>query len=171
MDQRRYVCSGALILCLLAGPTAVAQTTEGELRWRFFEREDNQVSLSYADSDATDNIAIMFTCKRGFGRAVVTADMSERLRHALADTMRADKSPYGQLVPGTRDDGLILIQASMSEMYGWQFSFDFHVDSMGFEQFKRTGIFQFKFGEILVRDELKSGLEDVAKFQHACRSK
>jgi len=152
-----------------AAPPTAQLTTGEEWRWRFAEDGD-QAHLIAAASDDTDNIGAMFTCKRGSGSASVTASMDERLRNAMAEVIRTGSGPYGRLVPGTQDHDSIFIRSSFSEKdEGWQFSFDFDVDLIGFEQFKRTGLFQFKLSESVERIELKAGLENIAKFQGSCR--
>lgn len=154
-----------------AGPPTAqgAQTIGEEWRWRFSE-DGGQAYLVFAASDETDDIGAMFICKLGSGNANVTALMDERLRNAMAEAIRTGSGPYGRLVPGTQDHDSIFIQLSFSEKdEAWQFSFDVNVGSTGFEEFKRTGVFQFKLDESMQRIEHKAGLENIAKLQEACR--
>jgi hypothetical protein len=167
MRSALFACFGLAIISGCA--ISIADGKEGEWRWRLFEMENEKVVLTYHDSNhLTDSVTTQFECRRSSGRADLVGVANESLLHALGDTVRNGSYPRGDLVPES-NDGAILIQPRFSEMYGWEYLFDFSVKAVGFEQFKRTGIFQFKMGSTVVAwKELKEGLENVAKFQEAC---
>jgi hypothetical protein len=164
------IWAGYHIATRQAGPPAAqdAQTMGKDWRWRFSE-EEGQPRLVVAASDDTDDVGAMFTCKRGSGNASVTANMDERLRNAMGEAIRTGSGPYGRLIPGTQDDSIFVVSSFSEKDEAWQFSFDFNIESAGFEQFKRTGVFQFQLNEAAERIELKAGLENITKFRDACR--
>jgi hypothetical protein len=95
--------------------------------------------------------------------------MDEQEREAFADLIRKNGYPQAQLIPPERD-GASLIDILYSDMTGWQYKFTLPADALAFSNFVRTGVFEFKIGEFLIRTEFTPGLENAPRFQRACRA-
>jgi hypothetical protein len=153
--------------CLaLASISSVVAADEGEVRWRVSDTADSAL-LVIADSDATDNLGSpLFECKKGSGTATVEGDASEDLRSTMAELILHDQEPGVHLTPDEPSAQILDLAYSFS---GWRYRFQLSVTGPAFEQLKRTGLFQFKVADAIVREEFKVGLENVAKFQDICK--
>jgi hypothetical protein len=153
---------GALLV--LASGSAVAK--EGEWSWRVFDNNDEE-TLAITDTDlAGDNIKMPFIfCKKAEGRITVRGDADESLRHAMADIIRNNRERTAKLSPTGEED----IELFFGE--SWQYRIVISADAPPFEQFKRTGVLQFKLGRATVREQFTVGMENIAKFQDICRLK
>jgi hypothetical protein len=144
-----------------------AHAGEGELRWRVFDQDDSAL-LAIADSEATDNFdSPLFQCRKTSGIAIAEGNTSEELRSTIAALILHDRVPAPSLVPD--DSSAQVVEVFYSEMTGWRYRFPLSVTGPAFEQLKRTGAFQFKLNDTVVRNEFKVGLDSIAKFQEFCK--
>jgi hypothetical protein len=140
-----------------------------ERRWRIFEQNQSALLSPSHSDEATDDIGSpSFRCEAKSGTIVVTGDAGQELRNAVADLLRSNDYPQVELVPSSRL-GQALLNVSYSEAGSvWTYSFELQADEAAFDAFKRTGRLTFKVGKTVVREEFKTGLESVAKFQSIC---
>lgn len=146
-----------------------AYANEGEDRWRFSENE-GKAMLVIADTDeGTDAFGSpFFRCEKGSGRVEIEGSAKEALRRTIGNFITVDNYPDVQLLPiGSGYSDLLTI--SYSDMHGWRYRFAMSAVETPFEQFKRTGVLEFKLGETLVHEEFKVGLDAIAKFQASCK--
>lgn len=154
---------GALLV-LVCGSANAAK--EGEWSWRVFDNDDEE-TLAITDTDlAGDNVKMPFIfCKKAQGRITVRGDADESLRLAMADIIRNNQEPTAKFAPTGQEDVELFFGES------WQYRIQISADAPPFEQFKRTGVLQFKLGKATVREQFTVGLENIAKFQDICRLK
>jgi hypothetical protein len=147
-----------------------AYANEGEERWRMFETDNKEGSLVIADTDlGTDAIGSpRFWCTSGSGKIDVRGVAGEAHRNAIADLIRSDQYPRVDFKPADPDN-LTLLELAYSEMTGWEYKFDLSAAGPPFEQFKRSGMLDFKIDETWLHEEFKVGLDAVAKFQTFCK--
>jgi hypothetical protein len=163
--------TSACILASMFFLTCVsAYAQEGEERWRMFETDNKEASLVIADTDlGTDAIGSpRFWCVSGSAEIDVRGVAGEAHRNAIADLIRSDQYPRVDFKPADPDN-LTLLKLAYSEMTGWEYRFDLSAAGPPFEQFKRTGMLDFKVGETWLHEEFKVGLDAVAKFQAFCK--
>jgi hypothetical protein len=166
----RWIVLHAVLMVVCGGfLCGSGRATEGEDRWRFAENGD-QISLYIAATDGgTDDIGSpSFGCKRSSGKIAVEGDMDEQEREAFADLIRKNGYPRIDLIPPDPNH-FSFVELSHSDIGGWQYKFDMAADAQAFSNFARTGVFQYKVGEFLIQTEFSVGLENVARFQRACR--
>jgi hypothetical protein len=147
-----------------------AYANEGEERWRMFATDDKEATFVIADTDfGTDAIGSpRFSCGFGSGKIDVRGVAREAHRNAIADLVRSDQYPRIELSP-TGPDNVAFLELSYSDMSGWEYGFDLSAAGPPFDQFKRTGMLDFKIGEAWLHEEFKVGLDAVAKFQALCK--
>jgi hypothetical protein len=147
-----------------------AYANEGEERWRMFATDDKEATLVIADTDlGTDAIGSpRFSCGFSSGKIDVRGVAREAHRNAIADLIRSDQYPHIELRPAGPDN-VAFLDLSYSDMSGWEYGFDLSAAGPPFEQFKRTGMLDFKIGETWLHEEFKIGLDAVAKFQAFCK--
>jgi hypothetical protein len=152
------------LLALACGSANAAK--EGEWSWRIFDNGDDE-TLAITDTDlAGDNIKMpLIFCTKAQGRITVRGDASEPLRLAMADVIRDNREPAAKLAPSGEEN----IELFFGE--SWQYRIVISADEPAFEQFKRTGVLQFKLGKATVREQFTVGLENIAKFQDICKLK
>jgi hypothetical protein len=151
----------------LASISSVVAAEEGEVRWRVSDTADSAL-LVIADSDATDNLGSpLFECKKGSGAATAEGDASEDLRSTMAELILHDQEPGVHLTPD--EPNTQILDLAYNSFSGWRYRFELFVTGPAFEQLKRTGLFQFKVADAIIREEFKVGLENVAKFQDICK--
>jgi hypothetical protein len=158
-----------LLIALFLPACVSAHAQEGVDRWRFSENE-GKAMLVIADTDqGTDAFGSpLFRCEKGSGRVEIEGSAKEALRRTIGNFITVDKYPDVELLPaGSGYSDLLTI--SYSEMYGWRYGFAMSAVETPFEQFKRTGMLDFKLGDTLVHEEFTIGLDAVAKFQDYCR--
>ena len=151
---------------LLVLASGWANAKEGEWSWRIFDNDDEE-TLAITDTDlAGDNIKMpLIYCKKAEGRITVRGDADESLRLAMADVIRGNREPAAKLAPaGEEHIELFFVES-------WQYRIRISADAPPFEQFKKTGVLQFKLGKATVREKFTVGLENIAKFQEICRLK
>jgi hypothetical protein len=138
-------------------------------RWRVFEQDEGALLTPSDSEEATDDVGSpSFRCKAKSGTIVVTGDASQELRNSVADLLRSNGYPQVELVPPSRF-GPALMSVSYSEAGSiWEYSFEMRADSPPFDAFKRSGRLTFKVGKTVVREEFKTGLESITKFQSIC---
>jgi hypothetical protein len=169
LERRPFAGDALLWATLLVGSlTESALATEGELRWRIRESGDHLV-LAVAETDGgTDDLGnLYFSCTRAVGRINVISHLGDDERVAVADVIRAGKYPTIELGGDTDKSAVLAVQHS--DMDGWQISFDVAATGRAFDRFAAQGLFEFKVGQANVRADFKVGLDQVAKFQNACR--
>ncbi|CCE02161.1 conserved exported hypothetical protein [Bradyrhizobium sp. STM 3809] len=165
--------SSAAIYSLCAVSAAVAAVTAAsaadERRWRVFEQDEGALLSPSRSDEATDDLGSpSFRCKAKSGTIAVTGDASQELRNAVADLLRSNGYPQVGMVPAGRY-GQTLLNVSYSEAGSlWEYSFEMEADAPAFDALKRTGRLTFKIGKTTIREEFKSGLETIAKFQSIC---
>jgi hypothetical protein len=133
----------------LASVSSVVAADEGEVRWRVSDTA-NSALLVIADSDATDNFGSqLFECKKGSGTATAEGDASEDLRSAMAELILHDHEPGVHLTPD--EPSAQTLDLAYNSFSGWRYRFELPVTGPAFEQLKRTGLFQFKVADAVVR--------------------
>ena len=165
--QTSYLlCGSAVVLALLASNAAFADET----RWRFFDQKGRAL-LAITDTDeATDAIGSpSFDCAAGSDRVEVRGDANKALRRAIAGMISADQYPKVNVVPFEKES-FVVLSVSYSEISGWQYGFELSASSPQFEQFKRTGMLEFKVASTAIREGARVGLEAAAQFQAYCRT-
>jgi hypothetical protein len=157
------------ILTALFSLTCVsASAKEGEVRWRVFDQLD-QALLVIADTDeATDSFGSpMFSCTKKSGNVNVEGEAKENLRVAMANLIRANETPWIQVMPDTASRAAT-VDLVFSEIDGWRYKFGLSAGHKSFERFKRDGVIEFKLGKATVHEEFKAGLENIVKFFDLC---
>ncbi|CAL74954.1 hypothetical protein; putative signal peptide [Bradyrhizobium sp. ORS 278] len=151
----------------IAGLTAASAADDR--RWRVFEHDEGALLSPSRSDEATDDVGSpSFRCKAKSGTMTATGEASQELRNAVADLLRSNGYPHVEMAPASRY-GQTLLNVSYSEAGSvWEYSFELEADAPSFEAFKRTGRLTFKVGKTTIREELKPGLENVAKFQSIC---
>ncbi len=169
----RLIAEGAtlatlsLLMALAAFPgTSVAAD---ERRWRIFEQDGGALLAPSHSDDATDDIGSpSFRCQTKSGTVVVAGEASQELRNAVANLLRSNDYPQVELVPPS-SLAPALLNVSYSEMNSvWEYGFSLEAKEPAFDTFKLTGRLTFKVGNTVIREEFKTGLENVAKFQSIC---
>jgi hypothetical protein len=166
----RLWVGACVLLALVTFDSSPSSPAEGQWRWRLSENAD-RISLYIADTDGpTDNVdSPRFQCHRASGQIQVDVLMDAEDAEAIAKIIREKEYPRIQWAPYGQADWSIL-QPSFTEMDGWQYTFEMNVSAQVFDVFRKTGIFEFRIGSALIRKKLAAGMENVAKFQNACRS-
>jgi hypothetical protein len=142
-------------------------SAEGELRWRAFDQNGTAL-LAIADSDATDHFGSpTFECEKGAGIATAEGDMNDDLRSTVATLILHDQEPAVALDPA--DSSAQSIELFFSNLTGWRYRFLLSVTGPAFDQLERTGTFQLKVGDSVMRSQFSKGLENVGKFRGLCR--
>ena len=153
----------------MAFACSAVHATEGEERWRFFENDGKAMLVITHTDGGTDAFGSpLFRCEKGSGRVEIEGGDKKLLRRTIGSLISADKYPTMQLLPantGYAD----LPTISYSEMSGWRYSFAMSAEETPFDQFRRTGVLEFKLGETVVHEEFKVGLDAAAKFQDFCK--
>ncbi len=161
-----FVGSYMLAACF-ALAAVPASSAEGDVQWRVSDQGDSAL-LVIADSEATDHFGSpLFDCRKGAGIATAEGDTTEDLRTTIAARILHDEEPAIDLMPG--DTSAQSLDAVYSNLTGWRYRFLLSVSGPAFEQLARTGAFEFKLGDTVVRSEFKVGLENVRKFQDLCK--
>jgi len=94
--------------------------------------------------------------------------MDQQEREAFAELIRSNGYRRIDLVPPDQDWSMVEI--SHLDMGGWHYKFSIPANAQAFSDFAKTGAFQFKVGEFVIRTEFTVGLENIGKFQRACRA-
>jgi hypothetical protein len=93
------------VLVASAVPTiATAEATE-DVRWRAFDQGDGAL-LAISDGDeATDHFGLpLLSCKKGIGVVEIQGEAKERLRIAMANLIRGDKTPLVWVLPDAKSE-------------------------------------------------------------------
>ncbi len=145
-----------------------ARAQENIDHWKFNPFE-NRANLDIVNTDEpTDNIGFpRFSCDRASGTILVETEMDLQARSELATLIRGDWPPRIQLIPAD-SKYLSLPQPDFSD--GWHLKFEISAGAQAFADFKKTGIFRFKLGKMVVKTDLKAGIEDIGKFHDFCRA-
>lgn len=156
-----FLCAAGLVT-VAAG---AVRAQEGQTRWRL--SGSNQLLLIMSASEATDAYGFpYFSCRKGSGLITVAADMVDAQRDQYAEWIKRDEAPVISLEP---PDAQSVASAEYSSMDGWLYKFDISADAEAFRAFMKTGTFKYNFGTSGVSTSLAVGLENVQKFQAACR--
>jgi hypothetical protein len=148
---------------------ASASSAADERRWRVFEQADGALLAASHSDEATDDVGSpSFRCKAKSGTIVVTGDAGQELRNAVADLLRSNDYPQVEMVPPSPFESTLLSVSYSEAGSVWEYSFELQADEAAFDAFKRSGRLTFKIGKTVVREEFKTGLENVAKFQSIC---
>lgn len=163
--RQRSVRRGCLAALLAASGSAYAD--DDQVRWRVSDQGDSAL-LVIADSDATDHFGSpVLDCRKGSGVATAEGDAADDLRSTMAAIILHDEEPAISMVPD--DPSVQIVDIVYNGMTGWRYRFQLSVTGPGFEQLARTGVFQFKVGDSLVRSEFKVALGNVRRFQDLCK--
>jgi hypothetical protein len=160
---------GLIVTCfaLLFVQTAVADET----RWRLVKiGSDGDLMLVMTETDdATDAIGFpYFLCKSASGLVTVENNMQDNgVRRAIAGLILNDGYPTIELVPGPQRS--VINEVTSKDDGGWGYRFQIDADGAAFNAFGRSGYFEFKIGNAKVKAGVKAGLDEITKFQSACR--
>jgi hypothetical protein len=159
------VGGAAAVICLVLSYVSVAQAEDG-WQWRINKLDDGRLLLAFSEFEASDDMSgRSYYCKPSSGSIEVHGITDKKQRQVFADLIRANSYPKVEL----ESEGA-LPELSYSEVDGWEFRFSIAADGAAFDKFKKTGLFGFKIGTLVVNDKMaKAGLDKVAKFQAACR--
>jgi hypothetical protein len=157
------------LIALTAAVSGTARAQDSEIRWRVFDQGDTAL-LAIADTDeATDNFGLpVLSCKSKLGSVEIEGEAKENLRFAMADLIRADETPWIQVLPDTAPE-TTTIDVFFSFIDGWRYKFNITDDHKSFDRFKRDGVLDFKLGKAMVHEEFKVGLVNVTKFLDLCK--
>jgi hypothetical protein len=119
--------------------------------------------------DATDAIGFpYFLCKSASGLVTVENNMQDNgVRRAIAGLILNDGYPTIELVPGPQRS--VINEVTSKDDGGWGYRFQIDADGAAFNAFGRSGYFEFKIGNAKVKAGVKAGLDEITKFQSACR--
>jgi hypothetical protein len=168
MAGPRSFADSALIWAsmLVCGLAESALATE--LRWRIHESGDQLMLITTESDGGTDDFGPWhFSCTRASGLIRVVSLLNDNERIAVAEVIRAGKYPTIELSGDT--DKSALSEVQHSDVDGWQIAFHVPATGRAFDRFAEQGVFEFKIGQANVRTDFKVGLDQVAKFQTACR--
>ena len=144
-----------------------AEAGDDEVRWRVIEDGDNALLVIAAD-DATDNIGSpSFECKKALGYATARGDVNDGVRRAMGSIILNDEEPGIAMVP--EDNTVSTVDVDFSYVSGWRYRFVLSVTGPAFDELKRTGTFEFKVADAVLKSKFDVGLKNVARFQELCR--
>ena len=156
------------LVALIAAVSGTAHAQDNEIRWRVFDQGDAALLVIADTDDATDNLGLpVLSCKSKFGSVEIEGEAKENLRFAMADLIRADETPWIQVLPDTAAE-TTTIDVFFSFIDGWRYKFIIGDDHKSFDRFKREGVLEFKLGKAMVHEEFKVGLVNVTKFLELC---
>jgi len=104
----------------------------------------------------------------------IEGEAKESLRIAMADAIRADKTPWIQVAPDAKPE-TASIDLFYSFVDGWRYKFNLQEDHKAqedrkaFERFGREGVIEFKLARAAVHEEFKPGIESASKFLELCK--
>jgi hypothetical protein len=151
---------------------ATAEATE-DVRWRAFDQADGAL-LAISDGDeATDHFGLpLLSCKKGTDGARIEGEAKERLRIAMANLIRGDKTPLVWVLPDAKSEAnMKTIDLFFTFVDGWRYKLDLTVDHGALVRLRREGVLDFTVGAASVHEEFKVGLESVDRFLDLCKSK
>lgn len=164
---QRWLAAAALALA-----PGLVNADDKQVRWRFIgDNLGGRATLAIGDTDeATDDLGLLFfQCREKSGSIEATGIPSEELRRAIGATVAADRYPLIEFLPSAQGQSSPLT-VSYSELHeGWLYGFELSSTAAPFENFKQTGVVEFKLGETRVHVEFKVGLDAIAKFQAFCQ--
>ena len=158
----------ALLPFVLGFMSPPARAQENVDHWKFNSFENRSKLFIVNGDQPTDNIGFpLFSCDRASGTILVETEMDLQARNELATLIRGDWPPRIQLVPAD-SKYLSLPQPVFSD--GWHLKFEISAAAQAFADFKKSGIFRFKLGKMVVGTDLKTGIEDIGKFHDFCKA-
>lgn len=165
VNSMRYAIAAGAALLALCG---LAGAQDGEWRWRL-SADENVLTLYIAAYEATDDIGSpTLTCRKGSKSVKVSGHMNKALQRAVAHAIVNDVYPMAEPVPDGRDGGGLL-EINFSEMDGWTYAFEMPIGAQAFVPLRETGMLSFNFNGALIESGQTVGIEEIAKFQDACR--
>jgi hypothetical protein len=165
IEWRRVIGPSVGVAMLIHGIVAFA--AEGEWRWRLNESGD-QMTLAVTDTDATDALGPQyFTCRRGSGLVDVVSTLDDERRVAIADVLREGNYPKIEL--SADSNPIAISEVRHSDMDGWQLIFQISAGSKTLDRLRDSGLLEFRVGKATFRGSFNIGLDQIAKFQDACR--
>jgi len=144
-----------------------------DVKWRAFDQGDGAL-LAISDGDeATDHFGLpLLSCKKGIGVVGIEGDAKERLRIAMANMIRGDKTPLVRILPDAKSEtNLKTIDLFFTFVDGWRYKLDLTIDHGALARLRREGVLDFAVGAASVHEEFKVGLENVDRFLDLCKSK
>jgi hypothetical protein len=94
--------------------------------------------------------------------------MGEQERAVIVDLFRSEEYPSIDMVPPDNRH-VSVINPEYYDISGWMYTFEIRADAEAFNIFRRTGSFVINLRQTPKRYEFKVGLENIGKFQDACR--